>query len=74
MLTKKGIDSMDFVYMQVTMDKYELPVAIANSLDELSKITGASKNTISSAISHAKYNKEKYKHSKYVKVILDNKC
>lgn len=63
---------MNCVYMEVTKDKYELPVAIADTISELSQITGASNNTISSTISHGKYNKDKYKHSKFIKVVFED--
>lgn len=42
------------VYMKVTRDKYELPIAIADTVGELSEMTGASKETIFSNISHQK--------------------
>lgn len=35
------------VWMEVTKDKYQLPVAVADSLKELSEITGVSRNAIS---------------------------
>lgn len=56
------------VYMEVTKDKYELPVAIADSVAELARMIGQSRNTISSAISHAK---KKGYNSHYVKVVID---
>lgn len=34
---------MRTIYMQVTNDKYELPIAIADSVAELSRITGKKK-------------------------------
>jgi hypothetical protein len=37
----------DYVYMMVTKDKYELPIAVADSVSELSKITGYKRQTIS---------------------------
>ena len=40
------------VYMKITKDKYELPLAIADSLKELSVLTGTKSNVISSSISH----------------------
>lgn len=46
------------VWMMVTRDKYELPVAIAGSLKELSRITGSSAKSISSGCS-------RYKHGIY---------
>ena len=39
------------LYLAVTRDKYRLPVAVADSLDELARMTGAKKYTIASAIS-----------------------
>lgn len=56
------------IWMAVTPDKYELPVAVADSAIELGKKLGVSKNTIYSCISHAKKNGYK---SVYVKVVID---
>lgn len=42
------------VWMMVTRDKYELPVAVAGSLKELSRITGSSAKSISSGCSRYK--------------------
>ena len=39
------------VYMKVTRDEYELPIAIADTVGELARMTGASKETIFSNIS-----------------------
>lgn len=47
------------LYMMTTRDKYELPLAIADSPSELAKITGASQNTILSCLSHKKTRKNK---------------
>lgn len=38
------------LYLVVTPDKYELPVAVADSLDELANMTGIPKSNISYAI------------------------
>ena len=38
------------VWMKVTHDEYELPVAIADSCKELAKIVGKTSNTVSSSI------------------------
>ena len=51
-----------FVYMMVTKDEYELPIAIADTAKELSEIIHVSSNAIRSAISH------KPKKCIYVKV------
>lgn len=56
------------LYMQVTRDKYELPIAVADTVSELARMTGKSRSHISSAMSHAK--KRGFK-SQYVKVICE---
>lgn len=43
---------MEVLYMKVTDDDLELPLIVASSLDELSRITHKTKNTLSSSISH----------------------
>ena len=43
------------VWMEVTRDKYELPIYIADSSSELARITGAKRTVIDSIAS-------KYKH------------
>lgn len=43
-----------FIWMQVTKDKYELPVCIADSAEELAKMCGTTANSIKSSISHSK--------------------
>ena len=42
------------VYMCVTDDELELPVAVADTARELAKLCGTTENAIHSAISHAK--------------------
>jgi len=43
-----------FVWMEITKDKYELPIHIADSAKELAELTGAKNaTTILSAIYHA---------------------
>ena len=54
------------LYIAVTKDKYELPVAVADSVGELSQMTGATKNSILSCISHGKRDG---RHSQYHKVV-----
>ena len=53
------------LYMLVTKDKYELPLAVAESATELAKMISVSRNRILSAISHAEKNGYR---SIYVKV------
>jgi hypothetical protein len=42
------------IYMKVTDDKYEHPVAIADSQGELAEMLGVTKNCIASALCHAR--------------------
>lgn len=58
-----------FVYMAVTADKYELPLAIADSPKQLAKLVGTTPAKISSAI--GKNINGKYLGLKYVKVWID---
>lgn len=58
-----------FVYMKVTKDKYELPVAVADSAKELAEICGTSRTNILSAIIHAK---QRGQNSVYKKVEVDD--
>lgn len=57
------------VWIKVSADKYELPVAIADTPSELARLCGTTANTISSTWSH--YKKGKIKKSSYVKVRLE---
>lgn len=54
------------VYMKVTQDEYELPLAIASTVQELADICGTSANNIRSTMSRHKSGK--FKKTKYVKV------
>lgn len=56
------------LYLEVTMDAYELPVAVADSVKELAEICHTSTNTISSCISHEK---AKGTRSRYKKVVIE---
>lgn len=58
------------IWMKVTKDKYELPVAVADSPMELARILGISSNTINSSISHVKTGK--IKTSVFKKVEVDD--
>lgn len=42
------------VFMAVTMDKYELPIAVADTRKELANMLHVTPRTISCAIAHAK--------------------
>ena len=51
------------VYMEITRDKYELPLAVANNLPELARMVGAKESTVKSHISH--------KTGKYIRVEIN---
>lgn len=56
------------VYMAHTLDKYELPIAVADTVGELAQLCGTSKSTILSAITHEKHNEIR---GRYKKIIID---
>lgn len=58
------------LWMLVTMDKYELPVYVADSAKELARFVGKKENCIHSAICHAK--RRKSNKCRYVKVNVDD--
>lgn len=63
MVTKsKKHESM--IYMKVSRDKYELPLAVADTADELALIVGTTKNTVLSSISHG--------HRTYIRVNVED--
>ena len=45
---------MPYVYMKVTNDEYELPVAIADSFVELARMLGIKPQSIYDSMSHVK--------------------
>lgn len=57
------------LYMLVTFDKYEYPLIVTESLDELARKCNCSKNAISSAICHSRKNGGK---SRFVKVEVED--
>ena len=56
------------LYMQITRDKYELPMAVADSAAELARMIGVKPDTVRSAMCHDK--KAGHKCS-YIKVEID---
>ena len=56
---------MMVVYMQVTKDDYELPVAVADSITELAEILGCKASRIYCSMHHAK---KRGHRTPYVKV------
>ena len=61
-------DKKKNIWLEVTRDKYELPVKIADSVEELAEMCGTSKNTIMSTISNWK--KGRLKTCRFRKVEL----
>ena len=57
------------LYMEITKDKYELPVAVADSEAALARMVGVKKNCISQCIAHTKKRGGK---CKYIKVVLED--
>ena len=56
------------LYMKVTKDEYELPVAVADSISLLARMLGISKKTIESSMSKSRHLGYR---SVYVKVELE---
>ncbi|MBQ0113293.1 MAG: hypothetical protein KBT03_09210 [Bacteroidales bacterium] len=58
------------LWLLVTTDKYELPLAVCDTAMELARIVGTSENTIYSAVCHFNKNR-KIKTCRYRKVVID---
>lgn len=58
------------LYLEVTLDRYELPVAVADSLSELAEMTGFKKSYIATAIS--KYISGDKPNSQFRRVTVDD--
>ena len=56
------------LYMKVTRDEYELPVAVAETKAELARMLGLKREHVRTAFSHAK----KFKNPTYVVVEVDD--
>lgn len=59
----------DHVYMQITNDKYELPLAVADTVEELAQMRGVKKDSIYSIMSHFRHGKNN--KCQYIKVVFD---
>lgn len=42
------------LYLKISADRYELPIAVADTAQELARMLGVTANTIYSQMSHAK--------------------
>lgn len=56
------------IYMEVTKDKYELPLAVAGSVSELARMLGITANAIFCSMSLAK---SRGHRQRFVKVVID---
>lgn len=54
------------LYIAVSRDKYELPEAVADTIQELAQMCGATANSISSYMCHAR--QKGWTRCKYIKV------
>ena len=61
---------MSNVWMMISKDKYELPIAVADTASELAKIVGKTKNHIQSEVSH--YEHGRLKRPRFVRVRLED--
>ena len=60
---------MKHIWMKVTKDKYQLPLAVADSASELARICGTTPNSIVSTFSH--YRKGRIDFSSYICVQIE---
>lgn len=57
------------IYMRVTRDKYRLPLALAETVDELARMCGVTRNAVSCSI----YNSKKFgRDGEFVKVNVED--
>lgn len=56
------------LWLKVTADKYEFPLAVADSASQLANMVGTSKECIYSCVSHAKSHGYR---SQYIKVEIE---
>lgn len=59
-----------FVWMQISKDKYELPIFVAETAQELADICGVSVNTVQSAVCRNEHGE--YEKSQYIKVRVED--
>lgn len=59
------------LWLEVSKDKFELPMHVCDSIDELARVTGAPKETIVSL--EWRHRHGRIAHSKYITVVVDNR-
>lgn len=50
--------------MEITTDEYELPLAVADTIDELARIVHRKPSTLNRSINHSK-------HGRYIRVVIE---
>ena len=58
------------IYMEVTKDEFELPLAVADSVYELARICGVTPSTVMHSVSTT--SKRQIKNSKYKRVLVSD--
>lgn len=58
------------IWMRITSDKYQLPEAIADTVEELSELTGVKIGSIRSTASHLVHGR--LKHGTFIYVDIDD--
>lgn len=59
-----------YLYIAVTKDEYEFPIAVAETVPELAKMMGVTANSIYSNLSHTKHGR--VNNSGYRKVCVED--
>ena len=68
-MAKKGRPVKNRVWMEVTRDQYQLPIHVADTCAELSKITGATEDAIRGSIQN--YNDGRISTPRFFAVDMD---
>ena len=68
-MVKKGRPRKNRVWMEVTRDVYQLPIHVADSCAELSKLTGATEAAIRASIQN--YNDGRLDTPRFIAVDMD---
>lgn len=66
---KSQVSRMKSLYIKVTPDKYELPVAVSDTPDGLARLTGSTRATVLSCITHSRNGKHR---SVYKRVFISD--
>lgn len=64
-------DGCRTLWMKVTLDKYELPLMVADSAAELAKMCGTTVQSIYTNVSHARHYYRGHKRTSYVRIRVE---